>query len=156
MGQKDFDILYAVARESNVFDRLVFTGRVARDEMPKYLCNARVLTLARPTGLQAEGGFPSKLGEYLATGRPVVVTSVGEIPEYVVDQDTAFLALPDSELDFAEKLAYALEHRSMGDEVGQRGRALAVREFDYRCQGERILEFFQRLIESRTHKVATA
>jgi glycosyltransferase involved in cell wall biosynthesis len=157
VGPEDFEILYAVARESGVFDRVVFTGRVARDEMPKYLCNARVLALARPTGLQAEGGFPSKLGEYLATARPVVVTSVGEIPEYIQDGETAFLAPPDSVDAFAERLRFVLDQRAMADTVARRGRAFAIATFDYRIQGGRMLEFFQGLSSSdndQAHKAA--
>ena len=60
--------------------------------MPKYLCNAKLLALARPDSIQAQGGFPTKLGEYLATGRPVVVTKVGEIPDYLEDGVNAFLS----------------------------------------------------------------
>ena len=49
-----------------------------------------MLVLARPDNIQAKGGFPTKLGEYLATGNPVVVTKVGEIPNYLIDGVNAF------------------------------------------------------------------
>ena len=54
------------------------------------------MALARPTNKQAEGGFPTKLGEYLATGNTVVVTNVGEIGEFLHDKVNAFVSDPDS------------------------------------------------------------
>jgi len=39
-------------------NRIIFTGRLNRNEVAKY-------------------GFPIKLGEYLSTGKPIIVTSVG-------------------------------------------------------------------------------
>ena len=51
--------------------------------------------MARPDSRQARGGFPTKLGEYLATGKPVCVTKVGEITVYLEDNVSAFLAEPE-------------------------------------------------------------
>ena len=39
--------------------------------------------------------FPTKIGEYLASGRPIVTTAVGEMPRYFEDGVTAFISAPD-------------------------------------------------------------
>jgi glycosyltransferase involved in cell wall biosynthesis len=128
---------------------IVFTGRVLRDDMPMYLCHARILALARPTSLQADYGFPSKLGEYLATGNPVVVTRVGEIPLYLEDGKNAFITEPDNIGQFASKLEYVLEHPDIAREVGLRGRVVALDHFDYKLQGERIVKFLTQRASQR-------
>jgi glycosyltransferase involved in cell wall biosynthesis len=51
---------------------------VDRELIPAVLKNAELAVLPRPDSRQARGGFPTKLGEYLASGTPVCVTSVGE------------------------------------------------------------------------------
>ena len=84
-------------------DRIFCIGRIERDEIPKYLNNAEVLALARPDNIQAKGGFPTKLGEYLSTGNPVVITDVGEHSEYLKDEVSAFIAPPNNPLLFGEK-----------------------------------------------------
>ena len=91
----------------NIMDEVIFTGKIQKDLMPDYLCNANVLCLARPNNIQAQGGFPTKLGKSLATGNPVVVTKVGEIPDYL-DEQSAYLACPGSVDDFANNLKKAL------------------------------------------------
>ena len=75
--------------------RVIFLGQLSREKIPLYLNNAKVLALARPKSLVADAGFPSKLTEYLATGIPVVVTEVGEIPVYLRDNENAFISQPE-------------------------------------------------------------
>jgi glycosyltransferase involved in cell wall biosynthesis len=144
-GTSDLERLQQLARDLGVQHRVVFTGRVLRDEIPRYLCNASILALARPAGLQSEGGFPSKLGEYLATGNPVVVTRVGDIPEYLTNGKDAFLVEPDDVNGFAGKLDHVLSNPDLARKVGLTGREVARTNFDYQVQGERIVQFLRDL-----------
>lgn len=70
--------------------------------MPQMLKNAEALVLDRPNSLQAQYGFPTKLGEYLLTGNPVVVTKVGDIPLYLKDGVSALLSEDRNPKEFAE------------------------------------------------------
>jgi glycosyltransferase involved in cell wall biosynthesis len=98
---------------------ICFYGQVGRDEIPLLLCNAKILALARPSGLQSTGGFPTKLGEYLATGKPTIVTKVGDIPLYLKDGVNAFLVEPDKNKAFAEKMKYILNNYSEALTIAQ-------------------------------------
>ena len=142
----DIELLKALARELQIDRHVIFTGRIHRDEVPRYLCNASVLALSRPSSLQAEGGFPTKLGEYLATGNPVVVTRVGDIPRYLKDGETAYLAEPDSAEAFAEKLDLALSNPDLAAHVGIKGRRVALERFDYRVQTLKLVGFLRELL----------
>jgi glycosyltransferase involved in cell wall biosynthesis len=125
--------------------RVVFIGNVHRDNIPEYLFNAKLLVLARPNNKQAQGAFPSKLGEYLATANPVVATKVGEIPLYLKDNWNAFLAEPGNVQSFAEKMDYVLSNPGIAKKIGTRGRELAENEFDYKKQGIKLQEFLTKL-----------
>jgi glycosyltransferase involved in cell wall biosynthesis len=144
-NRAEYDKLKAYIGERGLTARVVFTGTVHRNDMPAYLCNATLLALARPTSLQAQGGFPTKLGEYLATGKPVVVTKVGEIPLYLKDGENAFLAEPDSAESFAAKLDEALSDPEKANKIGLAGRNVALSVFDYRVQSKRMIEFLETL-----------
>jgi glycosyltransferase involved in cell wall biosynthesis len=121
--------------------RIVLTGRVEYADVAKYLCGACALVLSRPRSVQARYGFPTKLGEYLATGNPVVVTDVGEISDYVQDGDNGFMTEPGDASAFASKLDYVLSNTEHARQVGLKGQALAREKFDYRCHGARLIEF---------------
>lgn len=134
-----------LAHRLGVGDNVVFTGAVDPKEMPQLLYNARILALARPDNLQAQNGFPTKLGEYLATGNPVVVTRVGEIPLFIKDMQNGFLADPNPE-SFSEKLSWVADNYEVALNIGNKGRELAFNEFSYAKQAEIALKIMSNTI----------
>lgn len=139
------DYLRTLVKKLELEGRVIFYGQVDRNDVPEILCSAKALLLARPNSKRAEGGFPTKLGEYLATGKPVVVTRVGEIPNYLIDNYNAFIAEPDDEYSFAEKILSILDMPKNAQKVGERGRQLALDTFDYKVQSKRLLSYLVKL-----------
>jgi glycosyltransferase involved in cell wall biosynthesis len=125
------------------YGRIVLTGHVDYDTVPRYLCGAYALVLARPQSVQAKYGFPTKLGEYLATGNPVLVTDVGEIGNYIKDGLNGFIAKPGDVEAFALKLDYILANPDIAKQAGRKGKALASDAFDYNKHGRRLVEFIK-------------
>jgi len=140
--------LKLLVSDLHIENEVIFTGKISRTEMPKYLNNACLLALARPNSIQAQGGFPTKLGEYLATGNPVVVTKVGEIPFYLEDYVTAYLAEPNNVDDFARKLQEALQNKDASRKIGKNGQALAKNVFNYEKQAKQIIDFLNNITVS--------
>lgn len=124
-------------------DSIVFTGIVSAADMPQILKNATILTLDRPDSLQAQCGFPTKLGEYLLTENPVVVTKVGDIPLFLKDGETAILAEERNQEDFSSKLIWALEHPVESAKIGKAGAQVAMREFNYLTETKEIIKAIQ-------------
>lgn len=122
-------------------DKVVFTGMVAAEQMPQLLKDATILALDRPDSIQAQNGFPTKLGEYLMTENPVVVTKVGDIPLFLKDGYSALLAEQRNAVEFASKLCWALEHPQDASVIGQRGKEVALREFNYLTESKKIIDF---------------
>ena len=117
--------LRSLADELGVSGRVEFTGQVVREDLVGLLGSARVLVLPRPSGLFSQAGLPTKMGEYLASGRPVVVTANGDIGLYLHDGVDAYLVPPDDVAAFGERLRHVLEHPGEATEVGRRGREAA-------------------------------
>jgi glycosyltransferase involved in cell wall biosynthesis len=134
-----------MAEDLSLSERVEFTGTVSREELPAYLGEAGVLALLRSSGTFSKAGLPTKLGEYLATGMPVVVTSVGDIPLYLEDRVSAYMVPPDNPEAFAQKLDEVLSNYDQALQVGRRGREVAIRKFDYRSNCRKIVEFVEEL-----------
>jgi glycosyltransferase involved in cell wall biosynthesis len=147
-GFEGFEGLKRLIQDRGLSHRVHFTGRLEWDELPAYLGSANYLALSRPSSRQAEGGFPNKLGEYLATGIPVIVTSVGEIPEFLTDGVNAFIAVPDDVQAFADKLKEALDDPLRAKMIGERGRKLVDTLFHPGLQATKMLAFFHELREA--------
>lgn len=110
--------------------RIAFQGLIPAEKMPQLLKNAEIVALDRPDSLQAKHGFPTKLGEYLLTQNPVVVTKVGDIPKFLTDGETALLSEECNASEFASKLIWALEHPTEAAEIGKRGCQIALCNFN--------------------------
>lgn len=90
-SQKDLKKLEELVEELGLSNSVVFKGKMANEDVLIELAKSSVLALTRPDNLQAQGGFPSKLGEYLLTGKPVLCTRVGDIDKHFSDEELIFL-----------------------------------------------------------------
>jgi len=122
-----------------------FYGLVNRDRIPSLLSNSKLLALARPSSLQASGGFPTKLGEYLSAGKPVLVTKVGDIPVYLTDNENAFLVEPDNNFEFAKKISFILDNYDFALDVAKKGKLLTETIFNYKVQAMRLSDYLHSL-----------
>lgn len=106
---------------------------VPHAQIPDYYAMASALLIPlRPT-LQDAARFPHKLGEYLASGRPVITTSFGEIKHYdFLDKQTVLIAADYDAALFAEKMQYILDFPEKGRLIGEQGRAMGLKNFDYK------------------------
>lgn len=121
-------------------NNVIFYGRAPREEMPRLLTNAKMLCLARPTTTQATYGFPTKLGEYLATGNPVVVTTVGDIPRYLNDSNS-FIVKADDNSAFSNRMLEVLSDYDNALKKGARGKELALKVFNAEEQSKVLHEW---------------
>ena len=134
-----------LANKLGVGEKVVFTGTVPFTEMPQLLTDATILALDRPDSLQAKHGFPTKLGEYLLTGNPVVVTEVGDIPMFIENGVSGMIANPSNPNDFAAKMEWLLEHPVEAIEIGKKGKQVAMVNFNCEIEAKKIIDFiFQR------------
>jgi glycosyltransferase involved in cell wall biosynthesis len=139
----------ARAMELGLENRVEFAGPVQRSQLPGILRAATMLVLLRRDGLFSRAGFPTKLGEYLASGRPVVTTATGDIPRYLSHGISAYLVPSADPAAFADQMRYVLHHPEQARAVGMRGRLVAERYFDYRRHGKRLNAFIRDLQRRR-------
>lgn len=129
-------------------DSVEFLGRISREEVPDFLKGASLLALASPVSERSVATMPCKIGEYLCTGNPVVVTGIGEIPNYLQDGVSAFLSKPDSAEDFADKLEEVLSDIESSKEIGNRGKQVALNQFNSLNQAKRLIDYYNNLLLS--------
>lgn len=135
----DNNVIVQIIRRLGLEDRVVLTGRIPAEKMPQLLKNAELCLLNRPDGLRAQAGFPTKLGEYLLTENPVVVTKVGDIPLFLEDGVSTLLSEPNNPSAFAEKIDWALSHKEEARKIGKRGSMVAMQSFNAAIETMKII-----------------
>lgn len=124
-----------------VADSVSVAGPYPVESMPEVLRKFDILVLPRPESRQAHGGFPTKLGEYLATGVPVVATRVGPVELFLKDRVSAFLVAPSQEDELVSALDELAHAPVVRHEVGAAGRDAAKQALDVRVHAKRLAEF---------------
>lgn len=130
-----------IAEENEVLEKCIFTGRVDGKKIPEYLESCDILVMARKNTHFAQSGFPTKLGEYFATEKPVIMTNVGDIANYFADGVELMIAEADNPASVAMKIIYLIEHNEEGKKIAKNGRRWADENLDYISNSKRILTF---------------
>jgi glycosyltransferase involved in cell wall biosynthesis len=137
-----------VNREPLMRDAVYFTGWVQQERVPEHLAQSDALILARPAGRFAEAGFPTKLAEYMASARPVVVTAVGDIPEYVHDGVHGVVVRPGDPSVLADGIERVMDLPDHGASWGEAAWVQASKVFDYRAHTPGLKRFLTSIAAS--------
>jgi glycosyltransferase involved in cell wall biosynthesis len=148
----DTPIHKQLIKEFRLEDKIFWKGEFNRDQIPAIIKNATLLALPRPDSKQAQGGFPTKLGEYLATGNPVCATTVGEIPDYLTDRESVYFAEPGSINSFANAMQRALSKPEEAKRIGMNGRKVAEKSFNKDIQAKILFNFLKENLQSNNRK----
>lgn len=108
---------------NNLEDSVLFLGSKSTNEIPGYLQNALALIMT-PQKDFVSGGFPTKLGEYLASGTPVITTDVSDIGNYL-NSVNSFLVKPGDTNEIYLKMITIVENKNLAKSVGENGRITA-------------------------------
>jgi len=130
-----------------ISDNVTFTGIVQFSDIPKLLRSCQILALTRPSGVFAEAGFPTKLGEYFACMRPVVITKVGDIPKYFKDQVHVILVNPDDIEDITRGFIKLLTDISLADYLCGNAYSWMIENLAYKQVSKKINEFIEVVLQ---------
>lgn len=132
-------------RELGITDSINMLGFVDHLDVPDILCSCDILILPRPFTIISKAGFPSKLAEYLALEKPVVITATGDIPLYLEDGKSAYLVNSDSPDEFAKKVIQAMSNPDEARQIACNGRKVAEESFSLPVIGKLLSEYVNRL-----------
>ena len=114
--------LRAQIEELGLQERIQLPGAKPQHELRARLGAASVFVL--PSAPEIDGGMdnlPTVIMEAMATGLPVVSTTIGGIPEMVVENETGFLVQPGDEVALAGAIEKVTNDRLLGQRLGQAG-----------------------------------
>ncbi|MBN2405754.1 MAG: glycoside hydrolase family 99-like domain-containing protein [Coriobacteriia bacterium] len=114
-------------KESRKQGSVIDLGFCPRDDIPKLVATADVLIQPGRAGDFNDYRFPSKLPEFLVSGRPVVLPETN-IGRFLHDDVDCVLLHSGHALEIAEKLEPLLHSPSRRQRIGAAGRAFALRE----------------------------
>ena len=144
VGQPDADRLSSVLgriKNCPFKQRIEYKGYLDDHAYYHELNRASIMCMTRIDHPYAHAGFPFKLGEYLASGRPVIASDVSDIKEFLTHRESALLIRPGNMQDLTDSVHYLLECPERASAIGLRGRQVARQHFCYMRQADSLYQF---------------
>jgi glycosyltransferase involved in cell wall biosynthesis len=139
-------VVDAAVQAHELGNRVHLPGLVPHAQMPAYLAACDVLV--SPHSRQADGaeffGSPTKLFEYMAAGRAIVASAVGQIAQVLEDGRSALLVPPDDPEALSKAIVRLVDDACLRQRLGQRARQVAVERHTWRQNAERVLATLDR------------
>ncbi|WP_435360921.1 glycosyltransferase family 4 protein [Haloarchaeobius sp. DFWS5] len=139
--------LRAAADAAGVSDRVTFTGWVDFEEFPDYIATCDVCLVPHADTPHTNTTVPHKLFQYMAMGKPVLVTDVPPL-QRVVDDADAGVVVPTGD---AEAMGSALADLGTNpDEVArlaENGQQAVADRYNWEHDGRKLVELYEELVE---------
>jgi glycosyltransferase involved in cell wall biosynthesis len=131
LGNKpDMERILSLIDKSENGDRIEFKGFLSNNDYFTLLNECDIFCMTRIDSNHANTGFPFKLGEFLASGKAVIATNVGDIPKYLTNNINAVLIEPSSVPLLTGALLLLIENPEKIEQIGKEGRKTAECYFD--------------------------
>lgn len=134
------DDVRAFAEKHHLEDAMRILDKQPHESIPSLLAAADVLTVVRPSDMVTEYSFPSKLPEYAALGKALIVSRVSDIASYIQDGVNG-LIVPPSDNDALSSALDTLSDPELRRRLGREARRLAEREFELDILGRALYDF---------------
>jgi glycosyltransferase involved in cell wall biosynthesis len=135
-------------------DAFLFPGRVPYAEAPDYI-NSMDVCIAPFLSTRGETS-PLKLFDYLACGKPVVVSDISSVREVIRDSGGMVAVTAEEPGALAEAIIALLADEGRRRLLGERGRAFVVAHHSWRSVAHRVAIVCQEAIEARRRKPSRA
>ncbi len=118
-----------------------YKGFLSTDDYFKLLNSVDICCMTRNNSAFANAGFPFKLGEFLAAGKIVIASRIGDVENYLEHKQSAYLVTPESTSEIVEGLMYCIDNLDMLTEtMGIKAKLVAEQYFDAKISSKFMLE----------------
>ena len=138
-----------IIKKDNLEEFVVLTGIVPQEDAPKYLAACDIL--ASPHLPMEDGseffGSPTKLFEYMAMGKGIVASDLGQISEVLKDNVNAVLVEPGNKNELIEGILKLAANKTLREKLGKKAREDVIANYTWQKNVERVIRACEELIE---------
>ena len=141
VDEKNIERLYPIIKNLGIQDNVSLIGRIPNYEMPLFYASSDLVLLP-----SLSENFPVVALEAMSSGKPVIASRVGGIPELVRHNENGILVSPGNVEQLVEALLQLLENQSLRNRLGNTGRKLVEEKYDWKKIGQLYLAEFQKIV----------
>ncbi|AJF61845.1 TPA: glycosyltransferase family 4 protein [Candidatus Woesearchaeota archaeon] len=141
-GGQDLPRLNMIVMKMGLQKEIIFTGFAVGKEVNEYLAAADVVVGSFADTKQQRCKSPLKIAEYMASGKAIVASNVGEIPWML--GDAGLLYEPGNYQEMADKVMKLLKNKALRKKLEKKARERAERMFRWEIVADRLLKLYKR------------
>ena len=112
-------------------DFIEYRGFLSTEEYFKLLSNVDICCMTRTNSAFANAGFPFKLGEFLAAGKLIIASKIGDVDKFLTHKQNAYLVEPENTRNIVEGLSFFIDNlKDLSQTMGAKARLVAEQNFD--------------------------
>ena len=127
--------LEELAEKLEIRPKVQFLGRVLNSKIPQLLKTSDIFV--RPSRFE---GFGASFIEAMAVGLPTIGTPVGGIVDFLTDNKTGFMVLPDKPIELAKKIEFIHDHPKLAKKVASAGQKLVRQKYNWDKIADKVFE----------------
>jgi len=135
------------ARECNRISSVIFTGSIPHDLIPQYIGASDICVASFEDNEVTVCKSPLKIAEYLACGKPIVASLVGEVRNMV--GGAGLLVEPGDRWALSEAIITLLENPQLRHQMGLRARRRAETKYNWSETAENLIRAYEKALTSR-------
>lgn len=135
------DEVERIIRAAGRADRVIFTGHLEHGRVPPLLDACDIL-LSPHVPLEDGSEFfgsPTKLFEYMAMGKAIVASRLGQIGDVLTDEESGLLVEPGNARQLAEAILRLSESLDLRERLGSAARRAAVERHTWKQNAQRVM-----------------
>jgi glycosyltransferase involved in cell wall biosynthesis len=144
-GKEEVRIVLSIIEQSSRKDDIQHLMNLSEEELYSLYCEADALLLPLFNTIQDQARFPHKLGEYLASGTPVITNEVGDLRYYLKDRDSALVLEPGNEISYAKAMDFVVRNPTESKQMGKKGKEICRENFEFEKLGEQCANFLRKI-----------
>ena len=146
------DEVERIIRAAGKTDGVIFTGHLEHERIPPLLDACDIL-LSPHVPLEDGSEFfgsPTKLFEYMAMGKAIVASRLGQIGEVLTDHESGILIEPGNARQLAEAILRLSESPDLRQRLGVAARRTAVEQHTWKQNAQRVIDEYRMLTGIRS------
>jgi glycosyltransferase involved in cell wall biosynthesis len=137
--------LIKLTQRLNLDGKVIFTGAVSHDLVPQYIAAADVCVACFQKNEVTLCKSPLKVAEYMASGKAIVASNVGEVPNMIGE---AGILIPPGDVDaLAKAIINLIENEKLRKDKEKLARQRAEQKYNWTVVAENILKAYEKAIE---------
>ena len=146
-GENDLGVLRTTGETA---DRIKIFPTMPFAQLGQYLAAADIVLVPQRLTSDTVGQMPAKIFDAMAMAKPIVSTTVSDIPEVL--QEVGYVVEPGNVGQMADMVEYILSHMDEAKTRGQNARRRCIELYDIKVMGEKLAALIGKCATKKMNK----